>query len=111
MNLQIVEAGPSDPPHPTRGKIANTTKENQLITIEQTNSFIVTQLLYLNGHLMAINLSTLTKRMLMFDAPPKVPQNKPPPDMASRVLALFQEELQPEEEWPESPGTSLPRPN
>ena len=49
--------------------------------------------------------------MLMFDAPPKVPQNKPPPDMASRVLALFREELQPEEELPEPPGTSLPRPN
>lgn len=71
VNLHVVDVGPSAPPHPIRGKIANTTKESQLMRREQTNSFIVTQLLYLNGHLMAINLSTLTNSMFMFDAPPK----------------------------------------
>jgi len=71
VNLHVVDVGPSDAPHPTRGKIENTNKESQLRRREQTNSFIVTQLLYLNGHLIAINLSTLTNSMLMFDAPPK----------------------------------------
>ena len=71
VNLHVVDVGPSDPPHPTRGKIANTTKESQMMRTEQTNSFIVIQVWYLNGHLMAMNLSTLTNRIFKFEAPPK----------------------------------------
>lgn len=63
-------------PHPITGKTDYIIKESQLRTIVQISNFTVAQLLYLNGHFMAINLSTLTRKMLKLEAPPNRTENK-----------------------------------
>lgn len=63
--------GSSDRPHPTSGDAANKNMDDHDRITEPTKAFIVNQVWYLKGHLMAVNLSTLTSRMLMFEIPPK----------------------------------------
>lgn len=58
-------------PHPRRGKIVNRSSENQLTAAVAINRFFVTDILYLNGHFIAVKRSRLTNKMLIFEAPPK----------------------------------------
>ena len=63
--------GLSDRPHPTKGDAANKNMDDHVRITELTKTFVVSQVWYVKGHLMAINLSTPTRRMLMFETPPK----------------------------------------